>query len=77
MFTFVFQRHCEFSLKESIDNFNEGYFRDNSGAVERESIVICLAKNELCYLLTNKRTFVREQTLGPFSPHCHADITET
>jgi hypothetical protein len=66
-------------LKENIDSFNNGYnLRDNNGAVNRESVfVIDLPTNKFCQLLTSNWTFVREQTLGPPSLQCHADVRGT
>jgi hypothetical protein len=67
-------------LKENIDSFNNGYtyLRDNNGDVNRESVVVIdLPTNKFCQLLTRNWTFVREQTLGPSSLQCHADIRRT
>jgi hypothetical protein len=67
-------------LKENIDSFNHGYtcLRDDNGAINRESVVVTdLPTNKFCQLLASNWTFVREQTLGPSSLQCHADIRRT
>jgi hypothetical protein len=66
-----------YPLKENIDSLNNNYnyLRDKNGAVNRESvIVIDLPTNKFCQLLTSNWSFVREQTLGPSSLQCQADI---
>jgi hypothetical protein len=68
-----------FPLKEIIDNFNNGtYLRDNNGVVNRESVVVInLLTYKFCWLLISNWRFVREQTLGPSSLQCLADIRGT